>query len=202
MKRFSIIFIALFAFLFLGSAPSAMAHEDIQVTDPATNELLEAGVIPIVLTFSEPVMIMDGNEGTEIQVTDEAGTNQNAGCLQVRENMVSAMVELDQTGEYTVTWRTVSSDGHPIDGSYKFKIQNTSNYEATGQIPCPFDVAMPASGEETAMPIAAPAEDGGNTLVGLFIGLGFVVVGSVAGALGIKLRERNAARRRELPTED
>ena len=52
---------------------------------------------------------------------DTTGTDQADGPVQIIDNQVSQAVKPGAPqGKYTVVWRVVSSDGHPIEGTFGF----------------------------------------------------------------------------------
>jgi methionine-rich copper-binding protein CopC len=102
---------------------------------PAPGSTVEAGQIDIKLDFSNE--LLDLGSGAEIIVTAPDGNPAPATCVELNGTLASAKTELDQAGTYTVAWRVVSSDGHPIEGSYTFELLNSSGYVASGNItPC------------------------------------------------------------------
>ena len=70
---------------------------------------------------------MNVEGGNRVRVTDSAGNSlvEGKGDAKVSGNTVTQTLNLkdlaaDET--YTVTWRVVSSDGHPIQGTYRFTV--------------------------------------------------------------------------------
>jgi hypothetical protein len=49
----------------------------------------------------------------------------NNGCAVVEGNMATAKASMSR-GVYQVGWRAVSSDGHPISGSFRFEVVNST----------------------------------------------------------------------------
>lgn len=103
----------------LATAPAAAAHDELVSTLPASGERLEAAPAELELTFSSALMDL----GNQIQVLDAEGRNwaESAPVLN-RETLVQPLPADMPTGEYSVRWRAVSSDGHPITGSYEFLV--------------------------------------------------------------------------------
>jgi hypothetical protein len=60
-----------------------------------------------------------------VQVTgpDAQGTHFETGCATNSGRTVSVPVALGGSGQYTVTWRVVSADGHPVSDSIAFTYQ-------------------------------------------------------------------------------
>lgn len=115
--------------LALISAP-AFAHDELVDQSPRTNEVVEAGVITIELTFSGNLIALGDGSGSEIVILNSAGQPVNNGCAAVEGNLATAKADIDQPGVYQVGWRAVSSDGHPISDSFRFEVINTTGYVA------------------------------------------------------------------------
>ncbi len=131
--KLNLISLGLLAALLVG--PAALAHDEIIDQSPAPDSQVEAGPIDIRLDFSNE--LLDLGSGAEIIVTSPDGSIAPATCAQLDGTLATAKTELDQPGTYTVAWRVVSSDGHPIEGSYNFELLNGTGYQATGTIePC------------------------------------------------------------------
>lgn len=109
-------------------ASPALAHSDEVVTQPSAGETIEAGVIDLKITFVEDLLELGENEGSELLVTNANGAPALFTCPVAAKNVLSAKTAIAEPGEYTVIWRTVSMDGHPVEGSYSFIVSNTTGY--------------------------------------------------------------------------
>jgi methionine-rich copper-binding protein CopC len=119
----------------LSLGPAAIAHEELVGSYPADGSVVEAGVIELDLEFSNE--LLDLGSGAELVVQDQSKSFVPATCLLVSGSHAYSTVDLDQPGEYQVGWRVVSADGHPIEGSFRFTVENSAGYEALGiQEPC------------------------------------------------------------------
>lgn len=108
----------------------AKAHDELVSQYPAEGQVVAAGVTEIRLEFSgEPISLEDGS-GNEIVLTKPDGEVLYSGCLPTEGNFGLLSADLDQAGRHTVAWRAVSSDGHPISGTFGFEVENSSNYAA------------------------------------------------------------------------
>ena len=103
----------------LATAPAALAHDELVSSTPAAGERLEVAPAELELTFSSALMDL----GNQIQVLDAGGRNwaESAPVLN-RETLVQPLPVDMPDGEYSVRWRAVSSDGHPITGSFEFLV--------------------------------------------------------------------------------
>ena len=107
-------------FLVLGTAGPASAHDELVRTNPESGASLEKAPTTLELTFSGNIQDI----GSEVRVTDSHGTDVTRGTLAVQNTKVSQPLreggDTDET--YTVTWRVVSQDGHPIEGTFTYSV--------------------------------------------------------------------------------
>ena len=192
----------------LFSTSAASAHDEVVSTDPASGEQFEAGLIPVTVNFNEEVLVTEGNEGIEIRVSDSQGVQQPTACLSAGGTSISVLTSLAATDDYTVDWRSVSSDGHATEGTFKFSVTGTNGYEqeSADAIACPtlLDAPMAISAEVgTEEKTATPATNNDqNNLTGLAIGAGFIVLGAVATAITAKVRERRGNKPKKSNNDD
>ena len=148
----AVLLAAFAAVLFL--APPAHAHDELVSSNPADGAVLEAAPSEIELVFSSELMDL----GNQIIVEDATGTNlAESEPVLTRETLVQAVPALE-AGEYTVNWRAVSSDGHPITGTFSFTV-NAADAAETAAPSTP--AATPAASEPavTASPEASTTSD-------------------------------------------
>lgn len=112
-------FLAAIAALVLAFAtPAANAHSRKEATQPADGAVLEASPPTISMRFDMPMRI------TLISLTDQDGA---AHDVTRSDNMqpvteFSAAPPLLTKGQYTVEWRGLADDGHPMQGKFSFEI--------------------------------------------------------------------------------
>ena len=111
--------VALSGIALLGLATPALAHNTLVGSDPADGASLASGPGTVTLTFDQPVQ-----EGfNTVTVLGPNGDHWENGAATVRGNVVSAQVRpLGPAGTYTVGYRILSADGHPVYGSVKFTL--------------------------------------------------------------------------------
>ena len=193
---------ALAAVLVLGFAAPASAHTALVSSDPAAGTTLSDPPESVTLTFSEPV-----GDPAYVVVTAPDGTPLSSGKAEVSGSEVSQDLAAGGAGDYTVAYRVVSDDGHPVEDEFGFTV------EAASASPTPTASATtdstatdsPTSGSTTAEPSAAgptsasPATgssdaDGDNGSggfgTGVLVGGLVAVIAVLAGALWIALRRR------------
>jgi methionine-rich copper-binding protein CopC len=102
-------------------AAGAQAHDELLSHTPEDGATVETMPEELTLTFSNvPVAL-----GSVVQIQDSSGTNWADGEVQITDTEVSQPIKADApAGEYSVVWRVVSSDAHPIEGNFSFTVES------------------------------------------------------------------------------
>ncbi|OZD07942.1 hypothetical protein CH275_05050 [Rhodococcus sp. 06-235-1A] len=118
MKRLAVIAAAILTATTLSIAP-ASAHAALQSSNPAENAALDAAPDEVTLTFNQAVQ---SNFAT-VTVIAPDGIDWAASDPSVDGSTVTVDLDgLGAAGEYTIGYRVVSADGHPITGSVPFQL--------------------------------------------------------------------------------
>jgi methionine-rich copper-binding protein CopC len=174
--------LALAAAVLLG-APAAQAHDVLEATNPANGATVQAVPASVVLTFDHtPIGV-----GTEILVKDPTGTNQADGPAAIVDTNVTQNLKPGApAGTYTVVWRVVSSDSHPIEGTFTF----TAKGQGT---PAASTAASLGQASQASSATAAPAPSGpGSGLALWLIIAAAAVIAVVVGAFFVRRAVANA----------
>ncbi|MEU0720518.1 copper resistance protein CopC [Streptomyces lavendulocolor] len=127
--------------LLLGGAGSASAHATLTKAEPADVSVLETAPKQVTLTFSETVSLSDGS----MRVLSPKNLRVDRGAVtHVGKKADTARVLLRgklPEGTYTVSWRVVSSDSHPISGAFTFSVGQPSATTAAVPTESPDDTA-------------------------------------------------------------
>jgi methionine-rich copper-binding protein CopC len=99
-------------------ASPAWAHDELASSDPKTGAVLESAPKVATLTFSEPV---DARFVT-IAVKRSDGKRVAAAKPEVAGAVVRQPLDALGDGAYTVAYRIVSEDGHPVNGTVTFTV--------------------------------------------------------------------------------
>jgi copper resistance protein C len=161
----------------LGFAAPALAHNVLVSSDPLAGSSVEAGPTAISLTFDQPV---NGGPGLNaITVTSPDGGHwEGVGEPTVKDNVVSlALRPLGPAGDYTVSYRILSADGHPVADSLKFTLTKAGTGSPAPANEVAANPATPATG--------TTAETGGGVPIWVWI-LGAVVL--LGGGVFLALR--------------
>ena len=122
MKR-SLLAIAV-ALAALTAAPAAFAHAILQESTPSNNSVVRTSPKTVSLRFNEAVETAFGS----IRVYNCAGGRVDSGKI-LRPTKDSVAVTVDRTlarGTYTVTWRVISADSHPVAGAFVFNVKKAN----------------------------------------------------------------------------
>ncbi|WP_245697799.1 copper resistance CopC family protein, partial [Streptomyces phaeochromogenes] len=121
--RRAVALVALLGALFvLGGAGPVSAHSAVRETTPGEGTVLKSAPKQVTMTFTESVGITDDS----LRVLSPENRRVNAGDTEHASGRSdSVRVPLDDglaDGTYTVAWRVVSADSHPISGAFTFSI--------------------------------------------------------------------------------
>ncbi len=129
--------LAVLAALLLGTAGPASAHANLVGTDPVEGAVLDAAPQRIGFTFDEAVGSVPDRG---VQVFDARGevvaSSATVDGAQLDVSLEGPVGE----GTLVVTWRVVSSDGHPIGGALTFSVGQPS----ASVVPAALDAGEPA----------------------------------------------------------
>ena len=148
---------------------------------PGTGPLWSSAPAAIIFTFGEQILA----EGNAVTLTDVAAdTRLEVGPVKVDGDTVSVTwPESSPAGDFRAAYRVVSADGHPIDGTITFTVQ-----QAVGAaVDSPVAVsASPSAVPASPAPVSAspaPAQDEADAgLLAWVLGIGLaVLIGAVAG---------------------
>ncbi|MCT7354762.1 copper resistance protein CopC/CopD [Streptomyces sp. 15-116A] len=122
----------------LGSAAPAGAHAALRSSDPEDGSVVKSAPRHVTLTFTESVGLLEdsfriyGPDNRRVSLGDPE---------HAKDASDTARVELPgdlADGTYTVAWRVVSADSHPVSGAFTFSVGK----------PSPTAPAVPATPDE------------------------------------------------------
>ena len=108
------------AVLSLSLVGVASAHSTKERTVPADGAVLSAAPPSIGMTFDMPMRV------TMIKLTDSDGGEHEVTRTDNMAPLTDFVASPDslEPGEYIVEWRGLAEDGHAMEGSFSFKIEN------------------------------------------------------------------------------
>ncbi|MGX6396544.1 copper resistance CopC family protein [Rothia kristinae] len=203
--------LALCLALFAG-APAAQAHDELLQADPADGATLEQAPDRITLTYSGDITAL----GNEVRVTDSQGKTVSTGDVTVDGTHVIQRISPDAGDEtYTVSWRVVSSDGHPIEGTSSFTVgeggagqpaasssaaahdHDHGDHDAAEHHEHATSPASTESTEQTASPASAASDEGQGLPQWAIVLIAVVGVVVLLGVIALVVASLHARRTRD-----
>jgi copper transport protein len=114
------------------TASAAGAHAELVKSEPAPTASLADPPNRIVLQFDEAVRIPTGG----VRVINEAEQRLATASARSSEDATVQTVGLPKLrpGAYVVSWRAVSTDGHPVRGAFTFRVGETGDQRAVAAL--------------------------------------------------------------------
>lgn len=113
------IHIALLLLTLSAFAMPAHAHSTKMGTMPADGSSIETVPASLMISFDRPARL------TRVRMTHTQGEVSHSDRLDVPKEMSASITltpEFYGPGTYTVEWRAISDDGHPINGAFSFDV--------------------------------------------------------------------------------
>lgn len=149
--RRAALLVAASAVLIAVPALPAWAHNYLVATTPAEGAVVTEQPGTISLETNDD--LLDVGDGSAIRVQGPDGRYYGDGCTVVTGATAETRAELGSPGEYTVTWQVVSTDGHPISGTWTFDWQPAEGVVlaegSTDPGVCGGDAVVSTPGEQT-----------------------------------------------------
>ncbi len=142
------------------SAGTAQAHSALVGSTPSADAVLDTAPSSVELVFNQEIQTSFAN----VTVSAADGTQVGAGGEPSVQGERVSLVTTGQmsSGTYTVGYRVISEDGHPITGgSYSFTLNAAKNNAA----PLPGGATPPATVAPSAATADADSDDGSPPLL-------------------------------------
>ena len=139
MKKLLVLVISLFFI-----AP-ASAHTSLVSSTPESGAVLNEVPAEVRLKFNEDLLLVDSKNPNRIEVINGIGQVVSGMTVVEGPEIFTALdLSFEPSGEYSVKYRVVSADGHPVEGEYQFTVAST---------------------EVISAPVVEEPEDGPNLLI-------------------------------------
>ncbi len=181
-----------FAAAALGLAGPASAHDAAESTSPAQGASLAAPPEEVSVTFSNTPLGI----GSSFSIKDAGGTEWADGSVRIVDNVATQKLRQGgPSGAYTVAWRVVGSDSHPIEGTFTFTVaagaagaapsatSPAKSSTAAGTVPS-MGTAQPGVTEEPSRPAKTGEPFQWSIVIFALVAVGLLV------ALGVLARRR------------
>ncbi len=172
MRRLASALLALGLLVVVPSA--AFAHDVLERTNPADGTTVTHLPGSVVLTFSEAPLTI----GAQVVVTGPSGPVSSGAPTITGRDVTQAIAPTAPGGDYTVSYRVTSDDGHPVTGTFSF-------HATIG-----LDGSTATAGATVHVKPVAATDDQGSLLVPILLTIvGTVVLLGVGGFLVLRGRE-------------
>ncbi|WP_127586391.1 copper resistance CopC family protein [Paenibacillus koleovorans] len=138
----------------------ASAHTNVSSSAPAANQTETNPIKEITLTFNTDIEPL-----SSVEILNEQGGKLTPTTVQVASPLIKAQFEAAlPNGKYSVNWKIVGKDGHPVSGSYTFSVQlpQPTATLAPSSSPSSSPTAT-ASATPTVSPAVSPAPSSAST---------------------------------------
>lgn len=132
--------------------PVAVGHASQTGSTPAAGAVLDAPPSSVEVTFDTPLMDI----GAALVVRSEDGTVISEAVPEVARTRIRVGVQTDAPpGTYTVAFRVVSQDGHPITSTFDYTVTGNASAATASDAP-----STPTSSSADAEPTSEEPSDG------------------------------------------
>jgi copper resistance protein C len=104
----------------------ASAHNTLLASTPSAGETVPRTPEAVVLVFDDSAIAM----GAQVVVTGPSGPVQTGSPTVVDNSAQQPLAAGAPAGNYTVAWRVISADGHPITGTFQFTAREAGGGQA------------------------------------------------------------------------
>jgi copper resistance protein C len=158
----------------VSAAGTSAAHTALAGSDPAEGATEDTVPAAVTLTFTEDI----NPTFATVVINSSDGRNWVSGPAQVTGPRLSVSVSPDSPdgGVYTVGYRVVSADGHPVSGSFTFTVAPASGAVSTSSSTSGAPPTTAAPPPTTAAPSSSAGPIGSDTK-------GSIITAAVAGLL-------------------
>ena len=125
MRRLSLLFLLAVAAVALLATP-ASAHTEMLQTTPAAGATAEAGLEAVTLGFSQNV----DHRLASVTVRRDNGEVVSTGQPSRDDLALVQAVSPLEAGRYRVRWRAAAADGHVLEGTFSFRVDDGATTSA------------------------------------------------------------------------
>lgn len=172
--RVAAVLVAAGLALFLGAGP-AMAHAQLEGSDPPDGASLATGPTSVTIRFSDT---MQAGFNTVTVIGPDRLAYQDGDAVAADDSVTVKVKPLGPAGKYDIGYRVVSDDGHPVSGVLSFTLTQAGTGTGVPVSGAPQAADAPTTGEASA-----DSGSGGAPVWPWIVGAVVLVGGGVALAL-------------------
>jgi methionine-rich copper-binding protein CopC len=116
---------SLILILSIAGTPTVHAHSYMVSSTPKNGSTVTALPATLALIFNENLLVVKAKKPNAISITHRTGVRIRQGVVSVTKNVLTVPIASSQEihGRITVSYRVVSADGHPVNGSFFFTVK-------------------------------------------------------------------------------
>ncbi|MCX8528555.1 MAG: copper resistance protein CopC [Rhodoluna sp.] len=160
MKRLAVA--AVCAFVLMASQVAASAHASLSSANPSVGSILQVAPTEVTLVFDDDIQTIEGTNANLIEVTNERGEHFEDGSTQVQGATVKIALQKITSGTFTVAYRVVSADGHPVSSEYSFEVAPKNVPSVIPNQPAGSESQVPPTPTASASPTKSNETKAGN----------------------------------------
>ncbi len=170
MKTLTTLLTTVVAAMFIAIPAPAAAHAALATSSPVDGAQLDQMPGAVSITLNEKV-----RTPAFLVLTDERDTRVNSDQVRIGSDGKTVITEIPtdaDPGEYSMSYRVVSEDGHPVTGTIGFTVEQPSSPSPAEPSQSPSVSPSTPTQDDFAVP-AAELDDGGSwstilTVLGFF----------------------------------
>ncbi|OME75961.1 hypothetical protein BK120_30320 [Paenibacillus sp. FSL A5-0031] len=190
MRRVYVMSFLSFLLLLIVFPQITFAHTKLQNSSPEANTTVLKETKEIVMEFNTTVEPL-----SSFKMKNKDGNELKIGTTEIVENrIIGTFDESIPNGVYTVEWKIVGRDGHPIQGDFNFTVAvpDETSEPSQEQPPTltpsePTPSPQPVNGEENEVDHGATRQD--RNQVGFWIVAGVVMVALIVIIFGTRRKK-------------
>lgn len=177
MKKIIILLVlSIFALPLVGQA-----HTTLSSSTPAEGSVVVETLDEVILTFGTVI-----EQGSTMTLESEGSTYEFEEVVLASGVMTGKMTEELPNGSYTIQWKIIGVDGHPIEGEVPFELAVEVVEEEpvveepeveTDKEPAAEEVT--ATEEQSSQATETTEEDSGNSIITIVLILAVVIIGFI-----------------------
>jgi len=150
MKRTRVILLLVLSIpLIATSASPAHAHTSLEFSTPSDSQLIEFMPTEVSASFDEDLISIEGESVNTLTLIGADGASYQLSPPTISGAVLSAQVADGEypAGDYLLSYRAVSADGHPITGEITFSTKSSTMVESAPTTPV--TTSLPAEAEDS-----------------------------------------------------
>ena len=142
-------------FLLIWQTPLANAHAILVDSYPKPNSHLTEIPSVVWVEFDGSLQTFEGVDVNKLMITDINGDRIDDGYFKVGGARVAVSIKNQAKGAIKISYRVVSEDGHPVEGSYRFYVdglmETNQNPKDTKKVESSKSVEDPSGKKQPSM---------------------------------------------------